>query len=384
MDGTAVSLITPARRRESSDAKRLLLDVGIAIVCALVLFLNVQMVWPAGKGGMDFNQFYAASRLAGTGHLYDWSALKALEAANGPPIHCGRLPIVAYGVRLISWMPFTLALRVWQTASVAALLIVCAAWPGVSRLGLLVALSWSAPAIFLLSLGQDVAFWLLFFGLGMALLERGYPRLAGVAFALCLCKYHLAIGIPIMLIAQKRWRTIMTGALAVLGLVGASFAVEGRSWPREYLRTVTNPDFSPAIRTMPNLHGLAAWSPGGVSILEFGAVTAVALLLWFACRRISSVGVAGAAAAACGLILGHHGYPQDVVLLIPLAVLTIGSAKSALWLRSWGAFVLTPICPMLLMMDRPFLGQVLLIGFVVLAVMGAVRSTSPEDSELRP
>ncbi len=318
---------------------------------------------------MDFNQFYAASRLAGTGHLYDSNALGALEAENGPRIHSGRLPIVSYGLRSISWMPFHVALRVWQAASIAALLVVCAVWPGASRLGLLIAFSWSAPAIYLIGLGQDVAFWLLFFALGVVLLDRGYARLAGIAFALCLCKYHLAVGIPVMLISQKRWKTLMTGGLATLALLAASFGVAGLSWPLGYLRTLSSGDFSPGTERMPNLRGLASWSPHS-TVVELVAAAGVILLLWLACRRMSA-GAAGAAAAACGLILGHHGYLEDCTLLIPLVVLTVQSRRADMWLRVLGIVLLTPVFTFLLLTGAPYWGQAMLIGFVTLTLIRA-------------
>ena len=375
-----MSPFTPERTRRGVDPRRQLLAVAIVIGCALGAVVNVHLAFGAGKGGMDLNQFYAASRLAGTGHLYDSGALRALEEENGPSIHSGRLPIVSYGVKAISWMPFPLALLVWRTASVAALLIVCAVWPGASRLGLLVALSWSTPAIYLISLGQDVAFWLLFFALGVKLLDRGYARLAGVAFALCLCKYHLAVGIPIMLIAQKRWKTLTTGGVVTLALLGTSFVIEGLSWPFGYVRTLSSPDFSPGIDLMPNLRGLASRSPHA-TMVELVAATGVVVLLWLACRRISSVGVAGAAAASCGLILGHHGYIQDCTILIPLAVLTIQSRQTALWLRALGLVLVTPALSLLLVMGAPLVGQTLLIGFVALTLARASILANPEGSE---
>jgi hypothetical protein len=347
--------------------RKTLLALAVVGGCGLGVLVNAQLAFRAGKGGMDFNQFYAASRLAGTGHLYDWSALSALEAPNGPPIHSGRLPVVSYGVKLIGWMPFPLALVVWRAASVAALLAVCAVWPGANRIGFLAALAWSTPAIYIISLGQDVAFWLLFFALGVALMDRRYERLAGVAFALCICKYHLAAGIPIMLVAQRRWRTLTSGGVTVLALLAASFAIEGLSWPRAYLRTLASPDFSPGRSMMPNLAGLASWLPGS-GMLELGATAGVASLLWFTCRRMQGAGVAGAAAAACGLILGHHGYVQDCALVMPLAVLTIQSRRTALWLRALASVPVTPALTLLLVMGAPLLGQALLIGFVTLAM----------------
>jgi hypothetical protein len=369
LDSGVVELECAARPVTSQ--RSLLIAAALALVCVVGVWINVSLAWRAGNGGMDFNQFYAASRLAGTGHLYDWNALKALEAQNGPPIHSGRLPVVSYGVKAISWMPFPWALLVWRVASVAGLLVVCAVWPGAGRLGLAAAMAWSAPVVYLISLGQDVAFWLLFFAVGIALLARGYPRLAGVAFALCLCKYHMAAGIPILLAAQKRWSTLAAGGLATAALIASSFAIEGLSWPRANLQTLTAGDFSPGAHGMPNLRGLASWLPAGATVMELAAAAAVALLLWFACKHVPDIGAAGALAAGCGLILAHHGYVDDLILLIPLAVLTAQATEAALWLRVWALVVLTPVSMMLTVGQKPFVGQLLIIGFVVVSLVGA-------------
>ena len=90
-------------------ARRLLHTLAIVIGCLIGGLVNYHIAFNAGKEAMDFNQFYAASRLAGTGHLYDWAALRKLEAEHGPAIHSGRLPVVAYGVKILSWMPYPTA-----------------------------------------------------------------------------------------------------------------------------------------------------------------------------------------------------------------------------------------------------------------------------------
>jgi hypothetical protein len=376
----SAGVATPGGTRAMTDTTRLLLAAAVALACVLGVWTNVSLIWGAGQAGMDFNQFYSASRLAGTGHLYDWNALRAVEAENGLPVRSGRLPVVSYGVKAIGWMPFPWALWIWRAASAAALLAVCAIWPGASRAGMAAAMAWSAPVIYLISLGQDVAFWLLFFAIGVALVSREYPRLAGVAFALCLCKYHLCLGIPVMLAAQRRWSTLAAGGLAIAGLLAASFAIEGAGWPRAYLQTLGAADFSPGVRSMPNLRGLASWSPGGAGWVEAGAAIAVIVLLWLACRG-ASAGIAGALAAGCGLILGHHGYLQDTTLLIPLAVLSVQSKEAAYWLRVWGVVVLTPVILLVLTGAKPYVGQILLVGFVAAAAVGTWRGAGCSEVE---
>jgi hypothetical protein len=59
--------------------------VAVAAVCTLGLAFNIWMTMLNTTGwGVDYNQFCAASRLAGTGHLYDWDALRKIEAGPEP------------------------------------------------------------------------------------------------------------------------------------------------------------------------------------------------------------------------------------------------------------------------------------------------------------
>ena len=321
-----------------------------------------------GGWGIDYNQFYAASRLAGTGHLYDWDALRKIEAEHSFQVPTGRLPVVLYGHKILGSLPYAVARSIWMAGSIVALLIFAAAWPGARRVVMLVALAWSMPATLGVLFGQDVPFWLLFFTAGLVLMQRNRPRSAGLAYALCLSKFHLALGIPVMLAAQKRWKTLIAGAVAVAALVGSCFLIEGPGWPLQYARMSQMPGFSPAPERMPTLCGIAFWLPWPAAAELAGAV-AIVLLLWAACRGGTDLGTCGAAAAACGLLLGHHAYAGDCALLIPLSVLTIQRPGGPLWPKAWAVLMLSPAPVMLLISQRPFLGQVSVAAFVVTAIV---------------
>jgi Glycosyltransferase family 87 len=357
--------------------KRAVILGAILLLCIPGLVLNLGMAVHFAGSAIDFVQFYSASRLAGTGHLYDWDQLKALEKQyGGPPIPSGRLPTAAYAMRAVSWLPFFPARMIWLAICFGSILAFGAWWPGLDRRVMFAALAWSMPVGFLLMLGQDTPLWLLFFTAGLVLLEKDRPLLAGAAFSLCLCKYHLAIALPIMLVAQKRWRTLAAGAAGVAVQLGASFLVEGPGWPRAYLEVIRNPIFSVAERSMPNLRGVAWWLPGSAAIELVCAVLFVALL-WIACRRHKSIGLTGALVAASGLMLGHHGYINDCVLLIPLAVLAIqGSAPR--WLKIWAILLATPAMTKAMLSPAPYIGQLLVVGFVAAALAYQASAASSE------
>jgi hypothetical protein len=340
-----------------------------ALLGALGLAFNIWFaVLNRGGWGIDFNQFYAASRLAGKGHLYDWDALRKIEAENGPEIPTARLPVVLYGHKILGSLPYAVARSIWMAGSIAALMVFAAAWPGARRLLMLVALAWSMPVALGLLYGQDVTFWLMFFTAGLVLMERKRPWSAGLAFSLCICKFHLALGIPVMLAAQKRWRTLIAGAIAVAALMASCFLIEGPGWPLQYAKILRMAGFSPAPQRMPSLYGIASWLPWPAAAEMAGAL-AIVLLLWVACRGSTDLGMSGAAAAACGLLLGHHVYAGDCALLIPLSVLTIQRPGVPPWLKVWAVVLLSSAPVLLLVLQRPLLGQVLIAAFIVTAMV---------------
>ena len=356
--------------------KRLVAIVALVLLCIPGILLNLSMALPKANNAIDFTQFYAASRLAGTGHLYNWDELRALEAQyQGPPIPSGRLPVVAYAMRAISWLPFSAARVVWLAFCTAAMLVLALAWPGADRRVMLAALAWSIPVGILLVLGQDTPAWLLFFTAGVVLLEKDKPGLAGVSFALCLCKYHLAIGVPVWLVAQRRWKALGAAAAGVAVLMGACFLIEGPGWPRPYLAVIRNPIFSVADSRMPNLRGVAYWLPDS-PLVELALAAVVVVLLWLACRRHLAAGWAGAMTAAAGLVLGHHAYANDCALLIPLAVVAMGRPVPG-WLKFWGVVLLTPVLTLLLVSHAPYVGQWAVVGYVIamLAYASAANSS---------
>ena len=106
----------------SSPSSRLSTVIAIAVICLLGLSLSAVVASQNQSGwGVDYNQFYAASHLAGTGHLYDWEALRKLELENGLEVPTGRLPVVLYGQKILSWLPYKVAFATWVSLCIGAL-----------------------------------------------------------------------------------------------------------------------------------------------------------------------------------------------------------------------------------------------------------------------
>ena len=373
---TPTTMLARALRLKKTPAA-----IAVAFLGLLGLAFNIWFAVISRAGwGIDFNQFYAASHLAGTGHLYDWDALRKVEDQTGSEGLTGRLPVVLYGHKILSHLPYTEAQYVWLAGSIAALIVFALVWPGAQRWLMMLALAWSMPVTLTLLFGQDIPFWLMFFAAGLLLMERKRPWIAGIAFSLCICKFHLALGIPVMLVAQKRWKTLISATVAFSILIAACFVIEGPGWIFQYRKMLQLPQFSPAEARMPNLHGIASWLPWPTTAEIAGAV-AIILLLWTACRGGAELGMAGAATAACGLLLAHHSYTYDCALLIPLAVLTIQRHALPHWLKVWAVLLLSPVPVLLLVSQRSFIGQVLIAAFVVTAIVFAKAKPPLADQQ---
>lgn len=350
-----------ALRREKTQST---IALGVAFVLGLAFSIWFAVLNRAAFGA-DYTQFYSGSRVAGTGHLYDREALRKAGAVGGLS---SRLPVVIYGHKILSGLPYRVAQLIWLASGIAALAFFAAFWPGASRVFMMIALAWSMPATLGLVHGQDIAFWLMFFAAGLLLLERKRPWAAGVAFALCICKFHLALGIPIMLAAQKRWKTMIAGAGVVSALIASCFLIEGREWPLRYLEMSQMKGFPSVPVRMPDLYGLAAWLPWKTATVIICSC-ALVVLLWIAFRGVNDLGMAGAVAAAGGLVLSPHGLAYDCALLIPLAVLTVQRPDMPPWLKVWAVLLISPTPILLLASQKPLLGQILIVAFVVAAAV---------------
>jgi hypothetical protein len=156
-----------------------------------IIFAARFAVMQRSSWGVDFNQFYSAGKLTGTGHLYEWEPLRRLEAERGDASPTGRLPVVLYVHKLLGRLPYHRAQAIWAAISVLALIGFVLLWPSVPREIATVALIWSIPSIMLLVFGQDTPFWMCFFAAGLFALKRSHPVWAGIAFSLCICKFQL-------------------------------------------------------------------------------------------------------------------------------------------------------------------------------------------------
>ena len=292
------------------------------LTCLIGASVCVWMGFSLFERTTDFDQFYCGSQLAGSGHLYDWDRLQELELHYGThPVPFGRLPVYAILIKPLTALPYQYARVAWMAINLAAMIGFAMLWPVHRRQDLIMMLCWSCPAAILLSTGQDTGLFLFCITVGLRLLQSKRDFAAGLVFSLCAAKFHLALGIPVFLLARRRWGALAGGCAGGAVQLAISFAAEGRDWPARLLRLAAISDFSPSPAKMPNLCGLTHALPYGGPLEAVLALLTLAAV-WIVARR-SPIAIGATAAVTGGLLVSHHAYVYDGLLLLPACALAL-------------------------------------------------------------
>src|SRR5579885_3668473 len=286
------------------------LYLGLAL--AGVAFCAVLAARSPTAWDVDFNQFYSAGKLVGTGRLYDWDAIRRLELQHrATAVPFGRIPFFAFVFQLFSALPYGVARGLWFGVEVAALAGFALLWPMAGRARMAVAICWSVPALMCLTFGQDSVLFLFFVALGMALLED-HEFLAGVALSGCIAKPHLALLLPVLLAARGKWKALAGGLAGGLTALLISLLVEGKEWPLRLLALARAPEFDPAADRMPTLKGMLSLTGGGVAV-QIAVTLGVVAACWYLSSRLP-LPAAAALALAGGLLISKTELPGHLAV----------------------------------------------------------------------
>ena len=334
----------------------------IAVCCLSGAFAYATVEFTmTGNRGADFNQFRSAAGLVGTGKLFDHDSLAQAERAHHERfVAFGRLPFFPLLFKPIAALPYEWGRWLWWGINLGAVAGFAMVWPFKPRL-YYVAFFWSVPVWMLLNYGQDTALFLALAMAGLWLLARQRDMAAGLVLSLCAAKFHLALAIPVLLAANRRWRALAGGVAGGAVILTISFATEGLDWPARLLEASRKPEFNAAIWRMPNLAGLVHNLPlPGVWEVVIAAATLVAV---WRIAKTRSLEIGMMAALAAGLLVSHHAQAYDSVLLLPaiFAVLALRSARS---MRFWAYALLLPV-PYLLLLDARYteIARPAIVGF---------------------
>src|ERR1035438_6484492 len=374
-----VPSISPADPPRSAQFPPWLKRLFIVFGCLLGIAANCFVEFPAlpyiVHGDNDFMCFYSAAQLAGSGELYNPSAIARAEARvwDSPrALPYTRLPFYAALLAPLRFFSYRHAYWLWQLGSLAAALLFVYFWPAPRRWIAAMAMCWSMPLLHCFFMGRDLIVLMPVLAVSLALLFRGKHFAAGCVFSLCLIKYNLFLPVPLLIVGRRLWRFgggMVAGGAALLGI---SFAVGGWSWPWQYVAVLRAPRTTGRYSGMPNLHGLFSGLPPSV-LLEAGGTCVVLVAAWFVIRR-GGIARAVSATLVSGLLISYHAFFGDALLLVPASLLLL-SGTSSVPVRLAAIFMLCPLAYLpFLLPASPFPPAVLILLPLLVMVAEAIQA----------
>ncbi|HXP13267.1 MAG TPA: glycosyltransferase family 87 protein [Stellaceae bacterium] len=270
---------------------RILFAVEVAVFLFLIAGTHGWIVKLDHPLTTDFASFYAAGDLADAGHpelAYDQAAHFAAEQAATEKGIAYQFfyypPVFLLICAVLAHLPYLIAFVVFEALSLALYLVVARRILDEPLPACLVPML-AFPAVFwTIGLGQNALLTASLFGAGMLCVDRR-SAWAGLFFGALCYKPHLALLVPVALIAGRRWGTFAVAAATVAALACASAALFGWETWQAYLGVALNSH----------------------ATYEFGRINLAGMISPFAAARLIGLdvgpayavqGVAAAAAAA--------------------------------------------------------------------------------------
>ena len=227
--------------------------------CVFDLWRKTSVGLTDGDGrpiGDDFINYFSGAWLAlyqRASEIYHWPAYHAFQetlvgAAVSPNYNYSYPPLALVLTLPFALLPYVPALGVWLVGGWYAFYrALRLATPNALLLAL------SVPAVFVNTYcGQNGVWTAAFLGGGLCLLPRR-PLIAGVLFGLQAYKPHLALMIPVALLAGRQWRAFAAAGVTVGVLLAASLVLAGWDAWRAFL------DIAPLLRKVTLEDADAVW-----------------------------------------------------------------------------------------------------------------------------
>jgi len=284
-----------------------------------------------GRIGSDYLAYWSAAQIALHGNpagAYDNPTQSAFQQALGRPYFFPFLyppPFLAL-VLPFGLLPYAVSLPVWVASTFAAYLATAriimkqAFWPIAAFSAVYVNASYAQNGFVTASL---------FIG-GVLALERR-PFVAGLVFGALVIKPHLAVLIPVALVAARQWRAFAGAALSSIGLLAASLAAFGEPTTLAYLhRAATSASLLAGDQThIKVIASLLPKTPSAFAVARvFGAPEslalaaqlavsgALAILVWRVWSGPGEILAKGAVLASTAVLATPYLLDYDMVLLI--------------------------------------------------------------------
>ena len=315
------------------------------------LTIDGLVVW-----GRDFANVWTGGHIVRehlVSKLYDVAAYQAYQRQLLGPIgqHSYSYPPVTFPIAaVLSYLPYWLALIVWQVAGMA--FFIWAAKPWWPRCRWPVWLAVLTPGALLNLWAGHYGFFLGgLFLLGWRQVELGRSALAGICFGLMLIKPQIAILVPLALVLRRDWLAIASGAATVLALVAATTFVYGLQPWRDLLFS-TGPFLATLINARGSFFGLMSTS-AATAAFSVGAPLSLALAIQAAFAICGIYAVAAAAlrkapvrdyalltSTATFLVLPYaFNYDMTVPMIGAVSVMAAAKPSSMDWRLAFYGFI---------------------------------------------
>jgi len=336
------------------------------LVTTIVLLQPVKTL--VATGANDFLSFYAGGRLAFDPGLYNPERIQEVQkqaaGVSTRTLPFTRLPVFAALWWPLAQAPYAAAYAIWQIAGLFAVVVFVAIWRASPRHSVLLALVASIPLQWSFANAQDLPWLLVCIAIALRLLSAGSQFWAGASLSLCLSKYHLILVIAFMLLLNRN-RQIRTGFLCgFLLLLSLSFATAGIDWPQSYVSLLLNADID-ATLVHPNLFGLLSYFDR--SHVTVGMTLACLAWILYLIGRRATTEISLGTAILCSLLVTPHLFVQDLVLLLPICLVTLKTSSSE-FTRLSALWLLTPF-PYIFELALPFpAGQGITLGMLLMLI----------------
>jgi hypothetical protein len=340
--------------------------IGLAFVLATSDGLNDYQGRPLGT---DFSNVYAAGTYVLEGRAaaaFDWPSQYAREQAifgEKTPFYGWHYPpFFLFVAALLALMPYTLALAVWQLATLPLCLLMVrtilrthAPLAANDRMWLLLAVAF--PAVFVnIGHGHNGFLTAALLGGALVTLDRR-PIVAGVLFGLMAYKPQFGLLVPLVLAASGRWRAFVAAGVTVGALGLATLLAFGPEVWRAFFAT------SHLTRDVVLEQGNTGWHKiqsvfsvvrmwGGSIPLAYAAqgaatLTLAAALAWL-WRSAAAYPLKAAALSVAAIVATPYSLDYDFVVLAPaLAFLAAHGLKEGFAPYEKSALALLWLMPMM-------------------------------------
>jgi glycosyl transferase family 87 len=289
--------------------------------------------------GTDFSNVYAA----GTYALEDQA-----PAAFDPPQQFAREqqifgdatqfygwhypPFFLFVAAALAWMPYGIALAVWQAATLALYLlmmrsVVARAPPimaGRDHLWLLLTLAF--PAVLInIGHGQNGFLTAALLGGALVMLERR-PIAAGILFGVLVYKPQYGLLVPLVLIASGRWKCFVSAAITVALLTLVTTLVFGmEAWraffaSTEFTRTVVLEQGNTGWHKIQSVFAWARMWGAPIPLayaLQGGVILGIAAALVWLWRSAAPYPLKAAALCLATILATPYSFDYDMMVLAP-------------------------------------------------------------------